>query len=85
MTLPDWNDPRVQVVYEILGDETAPPGNEHQDGFDARRIVAALEPFAAEKVAAEREACEAIARIYAGGFRVARIIRDAIRARAQGE
>lgn len=37
-----FDDPRVQIVYELLGDGQVPPGDEHWDGFVARRIVDAL-------------------------------------------
>lgn len=41
-SLPDFEDPRVQVVYKLLCDLTEPPGDEHWEGFVARRIVAAI-------------------------------------------
>lgn len=37
-----FDDPRVQVVYEILCADEAPPKGEHWEGFIARRIVDAL-------------------------------------------
>lgn len=43
--LPEWNDPRVQIVYEILCDIdlcTPPNPEEHWEGWTARNIVAAL-------------------------------------------
>lgn len=39
-----WEDARVKIVYDILCDDVAPPIEEHQEGFDARRIVDALFP-----------------------------------------
>lgn len=43
VALKDWEDPRVQKVYEILCDtETEPPEGHHWEGFQAQRIVAAL-------------------------------------------
>jgi len=38
----EWEDPQVQQVYRILCDQTEPPGDDHWEGFAARRIVAAL-------------------------------------------
>jgi hypothetical protein len=40
--LPDWEDPRVQIVYELLCADLVPPGNDHWEGWVARHIVAAL-------------------------------------------
>lgn len=37
-----FDDPRVQIVYEILCADEAPPKGEHWEGFIARRIVDAL-------------------------------------------
>lgn len=46
--LANWEDERVQKVYSILCDtETEPPEGHHWEGFQARRIVAALQPPAA--------------------------------------
>jgi hypothetical protein len=44
--LAEWEDQRVQLVYELLCDQVAPPAEEHWEGFSARRIVAALFPSA---------------------------------------
>ena len=38
-----FDDPRVQTVYEILCADAAPPKGEHWEGFIARRIVDALD------------------------------------------
>ncbi len=47
VALKDWEDPRVQKVYEILCDtETEPPEGHHWEGFQAQRIVAALAAYA---------------------------------------
>jgi hypothetical protein len=46
--LPDWDDPRVQLVYKILCDpdlDTPPNREEHWEGWIARNIVAALSSF----------------------------------------
>jgi hypothetical protein len=41
--LADWEDPDVQLVYQLLCDtDFLPPSDEHWEGFCARRIVAAL-------------------------------------------
>lgn len=37
-----FEDARVQVVYNILVDDEAPPAGEHWEGFIARRIIDAL-------------------------------------------
>ena len=37
-----FDDPKVQLVYEILCSDEAPPKGEHWEGFMARRIVDAL-------------------------------------------
>ena len=37
-----FDDPQVQVVYEILCNDEDPPKGEHWEGFIARRIVDAL-------------------------------------------
>jgi hypothetical protein len=59
--LPDWNDPRVQAVYEILCSfEMSPNKEEHWEGWTARRIVGALtthrEHPAAQQELADMEA-----------------------------
>ena len=41
--LPDWEDPRVQIVYELLCADLVPPGDDHWEGWVARHIVAALD------------------------------------------
>jgi hypothetical protein len=48
--MPAFDDPRVQIVYELLCSEEAPPNKqEHWEGWVARKIVAALSaPPAAE-------------------------------------
>ena len=39
----EWDDPDVQIVYELLCDTAdAPPEGEHYEGWMAIRIVAAL-------------------------------------------
>ena len=39
----EFNDPEVQIVYELLCDTAeTPPEGEHYEGWVARRIVAAL-------------------------------------------
>ena len=39
----EWDDPDVQIVYELLCDTAeTPPEGEHYEGWVARRIVAAL-------------------------------------------
>ena len=39
----EFNDPDVQIVYELLCDTAeTPPEGEHYEGWVARRIVAAL-------------------------------------------
>lgn len=38
----DFEDPRVQTVYRILCSDDHPEGDEHWEGFAARRIVEAL-------------------------------------------
>lgn len=41
--LPDFDDPWVQLVYQIICDDVMPPTlEEHWDGFVSRRIVAKL-------------------------------------------
>lgn len=35
----DFNDKRVQAVYNILCSDESPPSEEHWEGFVARRIV----------------------------------------------
>mgnify|MGYP000128344972 CR=1 FL=1 len=42
--LAEWEDPRVQTVYEMLCDHDERPANpeEHWEGYIARRIVAVL-------------------------------------------
>lgn len=45
--LPEWEDPRVQIVYKILCDpelNTTPNPEEHWEGWVSRQIVAALDP-----------------------------------------
>jgi hypothetical protein len=43
--LPSFDDPRVQVVFEILCDDTPPPNPEHRwESWYAKRVVAALFP-----------------------------------------
>jgi hypothetical protein len=37
-----WGDARVQTVYEILCSQEVPPGDQHWEGWVARRIVDAL-------------------------------------------
>jgi hypothetical protein len=37
-----WDDPRVQAVYQVLCSDEAPPPEQHWEGFLARRIVDAL-------------------------------------------
>jgi hypothetical protein len=47
--LPDWEDPRVQIVYKMLCDASLnePPNpEEHWEGWISRNIVAALSPQA---------------------------------------
>jgi hypothetical protein len=46
-----FDDPRVQTVYEILCADEAPPKGEHWEGFIARRIVDALAKPEQEPVA----------------------------------
>lgn len=53
--LPEFNDPIVQTVYEILCADNEPPNGEHWEGFAARRIVAAL----AERAAVPAQVVEA--------------------------
>lgn len=46
MKLPDWEDPRVQIVYKVLCDpdlNTPPNPEEHWEGWVSRQIVAALD------------------------------------------
>lgn len=58
-TLPEFEDHRVQLVYEILCDCElhGKPREEHWEGWQARRIVAALttssSPIPNERVDAE--------------------------------
>lgn len=40
--IPEFDDPRVKAVYDLLCDDTPAPKGEHWEGFLARRIVAAL-------------------------------------------
>jgi hypothetical protein len=41
--LPEFEDPRVQIVYELMCDPDEPPNpEEHWEGWKSRRIVAAL-------------------------------------------
>ena len=41
--LPDFDDPRVQIVYEILCNGKEPPNrDQHWEGWVSRNIVAAL-------------------------------------------
>ena len=40
----DFDDHRVQVVYDILCSEESPPEGEHWEGFVATKIVKALFP-----------------------------------------
>lgn len=40
--LPDFSDPDVEAVYELLCDLTPAPGDEHREGWMARRIVGRL-------------------------------------------
>ena len=49
--LTDFDDPKVQAVYEILCNDEAPPKGEHWEGFMARRIVDALAQPEKEPVA----------------------------------
>jgi hypothetical protein len=43
--LPPFDDPKVQLVFEILCDDTPPPNPEHRwESWYAKRIVAALFP-----------------------------------------
>lgn len=42
VVLPDFVDPMVQTVYNIMCNETAPPPGQHWEGWQARNIVAAL-------------------------------------------
>lgn len=43
--LPDWNDPEVQLVYQILCDYDQPKNTEeHWEGWCARQIVAVMRP-----------------------------------------
>ena len=46
-----FDDPQVQLVYEILCNDEAPPKSEHWEGFIARRIVDALAQPEQEPVA----------------------------------
>lgn len=46
--LPEFDDPRVQIVYEMLCDDklnTPPNPEEHWEGWLARNIVAALHSY----------------------------------------
>lgn len=40
--LPQFEDPTVQAIYQILADDEAPPEGHHWEGFAAQKIVAAL-------------------------------------------
>lgn len=40
--MPKFEDARVQLVYQILCSDDHPDGDEHWEGFAARRIVSAL-------------------------------------------
>lgn len=55
---PEWSDPRVQAVYEILCSDNAPPDGEHWEGFAAKRIVQALsvKPVGVSHADVQREA-----------------------------
>lgn len=46
----EFEDQRVQTVYQILCDDERPPKGEHWEGFAARKIVAALEQPAAQPI-----------------------------------
>ncbi|MGX9392525.1 hypothetical protein ACWX0K_20540 [Nitrobacteraceae bacterium UC4446_H13] len=49
--LPSFDDADVQIAYRILCqvDENTPPGDEHWEGFTARRIIAALRRLASSE------------------------------------
>lgn len=52
--LAEWEDERVQLVYQLICDtDNWPPSEEHWEGWVARRIVAALERELEEGVAHE--------------------------------
>lgn len=42
-----WEDPRVQAVYDVLCSDEVPPAGQHWEGWAARRIADALSPEAA--------------------------------------
>jgi hypothetical protein len=48
--LPPFDDPRVKIVYDLLCEEVAPPPGQHWEGWESRRIVAALSAARSEKV-----------------------------------
>ena len=37
-----FNDPQVQIVYDLLNSDDAPPSDQHWEGWVARRIIDAL-------------------------------------------
>jgi hypothetical protein len=55
--LPSFDDPEVQIVYRLLCDYTPPPDGQHWEGFDARRIVAALRENVMEMALCESISC----------------------------
>lgn len=44
-----WGEPLVQMVYEILCADDPPPGDDHWEGWFARRIVDALTAALAQR------------------------------------
>lgn len=42
-----WEDPRVQAVYDVLCSDEVPPAGQHWEGWASRRIADALSPEAA--------------------------------------